>query len=808
MSKGIFVRPNRDGKSGMIEPEGKGKWVFFYLDQVEELPSEGLQEGMRLEFESEMHPKGPRARRVRYIGEAASASPKSLITSAVESVRASNRESRFLNPYNFVRFLKEPNPTAERLVRTCPPPPHDRYVGINGKIVCRLKNLSPLFVSDAEKVGTCFDEHHIYRSFKIGERFVLPASSLRGMIRNVFEAATNSCMAVFEDARLSMRVEADIGARLVPARVEKVGDEWNLRLLIGTSPLVIGAPSRDKQHVEHEQYAAWLHRHWPIKPSDTIAPDPDKPRQHPDSPQKIAFRERTAEGNEIDIGNFVHGQKCFARLVSMPHAYHQRIKFWDVLEVSEDEQALKKKCVHGQRVEEGYLCLNNKNTERKHSERFFFRAKNNKGHAELVTLPPEVCDEYEKLIEEYQERHKQEVADWRRRKQPLDQPRDDVTNLSRFVYEERESKLREGALVYAFLKGTPENPDVEFIAPVLVPRVLFKRSIAEVLKKHHHHLEACKQLEDFCPACRVFGWVRKGKAEDNKSVAVAGRVKFSQATLQQSAKLLPNLITLAILSSPQPTTTRFYLMPSNGSVPESWKGEKAEAGYDDANRLRGRKFYRRHSSTWFSRKFSNGKHEYERIDGRADKQNRTVAEVLAAGNDFKFEVRFDNMAPIELGALLWALEMEENMVHRLGYAKPLGFGNVKIEVTGVEVLNFSERYKSLDNDGIKEKTDSALLAWKKDYVDLFKRAMSEAYPDRASFLELDNIKDLSELLGKEPALPVHYPRPTEEPDAEGKQFEWFMHNKREKEWKFALPLAPDDTKGFLYLPQRVKKDQR
>lgn len=92
MSKGIFVRPNRDGKSGMIEPEGKGKWVFFYLDQVEELPSEGLQEGMRLEFESEMHPKGPRARRVRYIGEAASASPKSLITSAVESVRASNRE--------------------------------------------------------------------------------------------------------------------------------------------------------------------------------------------------------------------------------------------------------------------------------------------------------------------------------------------------------------------------------------------------------------------------------------------------------------------------------------------------------------------------------------------------------------------------------------------------------------------------------------------------------------------------------------------------------------------------------------------
>lgn len=799
MAKGVFIRPNRDGKSGMIEPDGGGKWIFFYLDQMKDAPASGLKEGMRLEFESEMHPKGPRANRVRYIGEGSSPSPENKTVPVPKAELASNREPRFLNPYNFVRFLKEPNPNAEQLLRTCPPPPHDRYVGIGGKIVCRLKTLSPLFVSDADKVGTCFDEHHIYCSFKVGDRFVLPASSIRGMIRNVFEAATNSCMAVFEDARLSMRLEADIGAMLVPARVEKIGEEWKLRLLTGTSPLVIDAPPRD------EQYAAWLHRYWPIDPSDTIDPKPDKPRPYRDSPEKIAFRERTARGNEIEIGNFGHGQKCFARLVSMPHAYYQRIKFWDVLEVSDDEAALKRNCAPGQRVEGGYLYLNNKNTERKHSERFFFRSKKNQGHAELITLPPKVREEYEKLIEEYQERHKQEVADWLRRKQPLDQPRDDVANLSRFVYQKQECKLQEGALVYASLTGTPQNPGVEFIAPVLVPRVLFKRTILEVLKKHHHHLAACKQIEELCPACRVFGWVRKGKDDNNKNVAVAGRVKFSQATLQQAAKVLPNLVTLAILSSPKPTTTRFYLMPSNGPVPESWKSKDAEAGYDDANRFRGRKFYRHHSSTWFSRKFSNGKHEYERIDGRADKQNRTVSEVLAAGNDFKFEVNFENLAPIELGALLWALEMEEGMVHRLGYAKPLGFGNVKIQMASVEVLNFNERYKSLDDDGIINKADAALQAWKKDYVDLFKRAMSEAYPDYASFIELDNIKDLRELLGKEPELPVHYPRPTEEPDAEGKQFEWFMHNKRK--WKYGLPLAPDDTKGFPYLPQRAEKDQ-
>jgi CRISPR-associated protein (TIGR03986 family) len=807
MAKGKIVTWIEARGFGFIQPEGttsqEGQ-LFFHISDAGDIPVVQLTEGTDVQYSVGTGRDGRQAAKdVRLPGTPApSASPKEKVMPAIKQASA----YRFLNPYNFARFLGKPKLEANALLQGCPPPPHDRYVGISGKIVCRLSTLSPLFVSDSEKVGTCFDEHHIYRSFKVNGHYSIPGSSIRGMVRNIFEVATNSCLPVIHEDRLSRRLDADIGALLVPARVEKIDDAWKLRLLIGTSNLVIGDAPPD------EQYAAWLHRYWPVEPSKTINPDPANPPKYPDSPQKIEFRERTAKGTEIDIGDFMHGQKCFARMASMPHAYHQQIKFWDVLEISDDEQALKKNRVNGQRVEEGYLCLNNKNTEKKHSERFFFRAKNYTNHAEFVELPPKVIDEFEKVIEEYQKEHEKEVKEWQRLKKPLGQPREDEINLSRFVYQKEDCKIKEGTLVYASLHQTPHGLSVEFIAPVLVPRVFFEQSILETLREHHDHLNSCKEFHTLCPACRVFGWVKHATApadqenparsEKDKDdlKAFAGRVRFSQATLTHAPKILPNLSTLAILSSPKPTTTRFYLMPANGSVPRQWKGSDAEAGYATSNCLRGRKIYRRHNPVWIDQKFSNGKYAYERFDGRADKQNRTIAETLAPQNVFEFEIDFTNLSAIELGALFWALEMEENMVHRLGYAKPLGFGSVEISVKTVKIFDFAARYKSIYEPGILEKTGSKLQNLKKDCIRSFKDAMIDAYPEHSSFNELDSIKDLQALLGQEPQLPVHYPRPPSskgdipEPDPEGKQFEWFVGNKRKH--KLALPLAADDIEGF------------
>ena len=123
---------------------------------------------------------------------------------------SSRPQYRFLNPYNFVRFVppnnvgalepktvmaeklralahvtKPPSAAASdvKLMDRCPPPPHDRYLGLTGRIRCTLEAVTPLFVSDSHNVRVSDNKHQSYEFFKVGGQPALPASSLRGMIR-------------------------------------------------------------------------------------------------------------------------------------------------------------------------------------------------------------------------------------------------------------------------------------------------------------------------------------------------------------------------------------------------------------------------------------------------------------------------------------------------------------------------------------------------------------------------------------------------------------------------------------------------
>lgn len=311
---------------------------------------------------------------------------------------------RFLNPYNFVRYLSQPR-RADSVLGDCPPPPHDRYVGLSGRLTCELMAVSPLFIADAHAVDLDEEkDHRTYFFFEYDDQlapsnvnYALPASSLRGMLRAVFEAATNSCLAVLADRRLSKHWEAEHAPWLVPARVEREGDEWKLRLLTGTSVLRINDVPQDKQ------YAAWVFRYTPLEPSKTLKKDPAKANK-----LTRRFQQRTSHGREVDLNDFTHGQKCFALLQATDHP-HPEIKFWDVVELSLDPQALRRQQRGEQHIVEGWLCLTNQNIEAKHSERFFFRAPENLVGSELVELPEPVRRAYEELIADYQDRHRKGV---------------------------------------------------------------------------------------------------------------------------------------------------------------------------------------------------------------------------------------------------------------------------------------------------------------------------------------------------------------------------------------------------------------
>ena len=128
-----------------------------------------------------------------------------------------------------------------------------------------------------------------------------------------------------------------------------------------------------------------------------------------------------------------------------------------------------------------------------------------------------------------------------------------------------------------------------------------------------------------------------------------------------------------ILMGPQPTSFQFYLEPKNNKA----------ATWDDGTNIRGYKLYWHKKCDW--------------QDHGNSKNNSLHKEIqpLKAGHTFIGRIRFENLCEIELGALcaLFTLGAEENICYKMGMGKPLGMGTVKI--TGKLVLQGPDYYKHL-----------------------------------------------------------------------------------------------------------------
>ena len=757
--KGTIKRLPPEEQYGFIKPDEGGKDVFFLFSWLKGVDP---HEGLRVEFDVVSGEKGLRACNLKVLEQ-------------------TTNKYRFHNPYNFVRCLEQGRP-YKQVLGDCLPPPHDRYVGLTGRITCQVEAVTPLFISDAHGVEE-ENGHKTYRFFQYENQPARPAGSLRGMFRSVFEAVTNSCFAVLDEDYLSLRLESDQSPWLVPARVERDGDKWQLRLLPGSTNLQIKSQSPGKKNPAGKHYAAWCATYWPLKPSKTLLDI--GPRGHKLSNAQVRTRKdfikrtKQANWNPESVG---HGEECYALLRPLHHP-HPQIHFWDVVEIRRHRSSLSNP-EGSARVEHGWLCITNQNIEPKHSERFFFRAQDNQSGPELIELPEEMRETYESLIKDYQKRHHKAVQKQRENNQPLGEPLNGKEGFSRFVYQGEERELKGGELVYAMIDGSESDPRVKFIAPVSVPRIVYEYSVGELLAGF---LRRCKDPEKLCPACRMFGWILDSPPKHVDRVAYAGRVRFSHGILHETQGELSDT-PLTVLSTPKPTTTSFYLLNLNG-LPD------AAVDYNtNGAKLRGRKFYRHQGKKLSER-------EYRRADNVQDEQNRTVRGALKPEAAFTFTVDFENLASQELGALLYALELEEGLFHRLGYAKPLGFGSVKVTVKKVESINWETRLKTIEQNSGWQPKDKA--QYKKDFL----QGMRECYGKK--FDEL--LDELRALLGAPPDLPIHYPRPTNPFDAKKyPQYEWFVGNKKriEKLGKGNLPepvalgLATDDTCGLPLIKKK------
>ena len=111
--------------------------------------------------------------------------------------------------------------------------------------------------------------------------------------------------------------------------------------------------------------------------------------------------------------------------------------------------------------------------------------------------------------------------------------------------------------------------------------------------------------------------------------------------------------------------------------------EKLKKYYlDKSGRMRGRKFYWHHENLLSNK---NNKLPYKR-EGFKPKDSVTIVQLIKSLKTFSFKVEFKNLTDIELGMLIYALELEKNLLHKIGRGKALGLGSCKISIDSFELF--------------------------------------------------------------------------------------------------------------------------
>ncbi|MBN1664020.1 MAG: TIGR03986 family CRISPR-associated RAMP protein [Deltaproteobacteria bacterium] len=216
-----------------------------------------------------------------------------------------------------------------------------------------------------------------------------------------------------------------------------------------------------------------------------------------------------------------------------------------------------------------------------------------------------------------------------------------------------QEKLNLGERIPVFYLGTASNPDSMGLAQMY--RLPYKHSILDTIC----HTDKDHSLHDPDLADVMFGYIDekgkdslKGRISISHAVAAAGTV--SQLSCQRK-----------VLSSPRPTYYPNYI-----------KQQTPVATYktmmDGDAEVRGWKRYP-------TRKPEN---LYDTPDSESADKLVTKFIPLDSGVQFEFKIRFHNLRHVELGALIWTLKWggDASLCHRLGMAKPFGYGQIKINI--------------------------------------------------------------------------------------------------------------------------------
>ncbi len=245
-----------------------------------------------------------------------------------------------------------------------------------------------------------------------------------------------------------------------------------------------------------------------------------------------------------------------------------------------------------------------------------------------------------------------------------------------FIYKDstdwkywRKKAQEQGLRIPVFFKV--ENDNIHSLGLSYLYKLPYDKRVKNYLREQH-------TKSDFDLSECIFG-------ETTPSNSLRGRVQISNALCKEEYPFEISGGISPYMGSPKPSYYPIYLeqQGANGFLDDK---AKFSTMMDKNGKLRGWKVYpaRLKHQTLFD------------VDDN-QRENTNPSMPLGAGSEFVFHVRFHNLRPIELGAILYATLLQKQSCHSLGFAKPFGYGVCKydiLEVKGFERNRIEEYIKT------------------------------------------------------------------------------------------------------------------
>lgn len=496
--------------------------------------------------------------------------------------------------------------------------------GLSGEIRYTLTAETPIFIRNghAGEVGTSEFSH--YEDDKGNKQYFIPGSSIKGMVRNVLEIMSRGKMTQINDHRHSVR-------QIFRSRNNRTDEGYSLKAV-------------EQQKMIEGGYLVREGNSLYIYPCSTICKIHYKEL---DRCLETKFEQHFKPGGLSGINsNFKHKAAKYKYEHKDLLKLHTETKFFKISAESEDGghtnvlryASIVEAGLPGRIIASGQSTSYGDGGERDTSR---------KGEYVFIGDPTSLLTRKESrlevkpkhleaflLINRHEEAESEVLEDWKywKPKYLKNEP------VPVFFRQDSDGGIKDFGLTFMYKE------------PV-------QHSTRDLLPTYENKLDLAETM---------FGTV------DQAYSSIKGRVFCGQAkatTANPSLKII-NLV----LSSPRSSYTPFYLdqksLTGHSGIPNTYNSpkEKVKKGEKVAElRLRGFKRYPIHN------------HVKSSTQGSTDMQSHIRP--LMPNSTFHGVIRYHNLRPIEVGALLSALTFHgkhEVLRHSIGQAKPYGYGRVKI----------------------------------------------------------------------------------------------------------------------------------